>query len=59
MKNLNSLLLNVLPDLNFALQNEKDIRSEMQQNQSRLEFLTEVSSILLHRSIIQKHWQIW
>ena len=43
---LEQLVIERTAKLELALQNEKDIRSEMQQNQSRLEFLTEVSTIL-------------
>ena len=43
---LEQLVIERTARLELALQNEKDIRSEMQQNQSRLEFLTEVSTIL-------------
>jgi signal transduction histidine kinase len=45
-ENLEQLVNERTAKLELALQNEKNIRTEMQKNQSRLKFLTEASNVL-------------
>lgn len=45
-ENLEQLVIERTAKLELALQNEKSVRSEMQQNQLRLAFLTEASEVL-------------